>query len=569
ERQWYVPKSSSREGGTPMPKIEVGRRDLFSLAGTGEMSNDELEDVLSVVKGELDDSFEDRLKIELNDTNRPDLWCVEGVARALRCYRQGPEEHLADLPEPGGRVIVDEGLKNIRPFVAAFTACGWAPGEDDLEALIEVQEKLASSFGKDRKDAGAGFYRLDDIVFPVRYRAAHRSTSFVPLGEEREMTLAETLELTETGRKYAHILEGCERMPVLQDEDDKVLSFPPILNSQTTGRVQAGDSRLFCEVTGTRWETVQLMATILACNLEDRGAEITPLHVVYSGEDSFRTGDCPVRFDDTLTASLDEIERITGAPLTAGQVSEALSKMDYDSVEIEGSSVRGVLPPYRRDGIHSVDMVEDIIISMGLSSFEPLLPERFTIGRSSETQELADSLRLLMTGAGCEEIVRPVLTSREKVMDLTASREEPVALANPMTAEYGVVRNTLLPGLLEVESTSAHAAYPHRVFEAGEVLGSEDGVCSTGILLACLVCGNEADLGDVHSVLGALCHARGAALELKPSSDSRFVPGRSAEVIIGGTPSGVIGEIHPAVLERWGITRPAAAFEVDLVSLKG
>ena len=552
-----------------MPKIEVGRHDLFSLAGTGELSDDELEDILSIVKGELDDSFQDRLKIELNDTNRPDLWCVEGVARALRCYRRGPEQHLADLPDAGGRVIVDEGLKNIRPYVAAFTACGWSPDEKELEALIDVQEKLAASFGKDRKDAGAGFYRLDDIVFPVKYRAAGPQTSFVPLGEEREMTLSETLELTETGRKFAHILKGCDRMPVIQDEEGKVLSFPPILNSQTTGRVQAGDSRLFCEVTGTRWETVQLMATILACNLEDRGAEITPLRVVYEGEDSSRTGDCPVRFGDMLSASLEDIERITGTHLTAQQVSKALFKMDYDSVEIEGTSVRGTLPPYRRDGIHSVDMVEDIIISMGLSAFDPLLPESFTIGRSSGTQELSDSVRLLMAGAGCEEIVRPVLTSREKVMDLTATDQEPVALANPMTAEYGVVRNTLLPGLLDVESTSAHAAYPHRVFEAGEVLKGDRGVCSTTILLSCLVCGNEADFGDVHSILGALCHARGETLELKPFSDSRFVPGRSAEAVIGGISAGVIGEIHPAVLENWGITRPAAAFEVDLVSLKG
>lgn len=553
-----------------MPKIEVSRQDLFTLACIEDPGDEKLAAILSLVKGEIDASDGDKLKIELNDTNRPDLWCVEGIARALRCSNSGAEKHLAELPEPDMEIFVDPELAKIRPFVAAFTACGWAPDERELDALIDVQEKLASSFGRNRKTAAVGFYRLDEIEFPIKYRAVSGETSFVPLGFDREMTLSEILDETETGRTYAHLLVGADLMPLLEDSGGNILSFPPVLNSQTTGRVSAGDSRLFCEVTGTDWDTVQLSATILACNLQDRGAEILPIRVNYTEPYPGKTVVSPVIFSDLMTASMDFINSILGTKIDPEIAQEALQRMDYTSVKLDETGITGVLPPYRRDGIHAVDMIEDIAISMGLSSFEPLLPEQFTLGKCAPIEDLADAVRLLLVGTECEEILRPVLTSREKVTELTRTPNDPVSIANPMTAEYGVVRNTLLPGLLEVESTSAHAAYPHRIFETGEVLTAcEERYCRTEVLLTCLVCGNEADFGDIHSIIGSICHARNLELSLQNTGDDRFIPGRCAAVIIDGSVSGVIGELHPAVLDDWGISRPASAFEITLSALKG
>ncbi len=553
-----------------MPKIEVSRQDLFAQARIEDPGDEKLADLLSLVKGEIDSSDGDMLKLELNDTNRPDLWCVEGVARALRCWNSGAQRHLNELPEPDMDIFVDPGLESVRPFVAAFTACGWAPDQRELDALIDVQEKLATSFGKNRKTAGAGFYRLDDIEFPISYRAASPETSFVPLGCEKQMTLSEILTETETGRTYAHLLEGKDLLPLLEDSGGNILSFPPILNSQTTGRVRAGDSRLFCEVTGTDWETVQLSATILACNLQDRGAEIRPIRINYPEPYPGKTIVTPVIFSDRLAASMESIRGVLGMDISPESAEQALLRMDYASVELEGAGITGILPPYRRDGIHAVDMIEDIVISLGFSYFQPLLPEQFTLGKCAPIEDLADAVRILLAGADCEEILRPVLTSRVKVKDSTRTPSDPVSIANPMTAEYGVVRNTLLPGLLEVESTSAHAAYPHRIFETGEVLTAcEDGYCRTEILLACLICGNKADFGDAHSIIGSLCHSRAVGLSLADIDDERFIPGRCASIIIDGRVSGVIGELHPAVLDNWGISSPASAFEIALSALKG
>lgn len=550
-----------------MPKIEVSRMELLSLAGIQDPGDAGLEELLVPLKGELDQADADRLKIELNDTNRPDLWSVEGVARAIRCMREGREDHLSAMSAHPLRMTVDPGMDAIRPFIAGFRATGWRLDAEGLESLLAVQEKLTDSFGKKRSLAAIGFHRAHEIAYPVVYSSADPEESMIPLGFEERMSLADILTQTEKGMEYADLLAGLDRFPVLKDSEGRIFSFPPVLNSNTTGRVRAGDDDLFCDVTGTDWETVQLTATVLACNLEDRGALITPMEVEYpyAVPAASRTVVTPLVFTDTLRVGHEAIRRVLGAPVEPRTARASLLMMDYASVETDDEGITGVLPPYRRDGIHPVDMIEDMVVSMGLDAFEPLLPSEFTIGRSARVEDLALAVRTLMVGAGCEEILRPVLSSKERITGVSRTPEPPIAISNPMTAEYGVVRNSLLPGLLDVESTSAHAAFPHRTFETGEILSRDaSGLCRTGMMLTCLVCGNEADFADVHSILGAVCGERGLELVLEPMDDPRFIPGRSASVLIGGTPAGILGEIHPGVLTDWGLTRPAAGFEIDL-----
>ncbi len=554
-----------------MPKIEVSRQDLFRLSRLKDPGDAELANLLTLVKGEIDQSLGDELKIELNDTNRPDLWCVEGVARVLRCSENGPENHLSSMSADHMSITVDPGIQAIRPYIAGFRATGWKLDHEGLDSLLVVQEKLSESYGKKRSRTAIGFHRAKEIAFPVCYVSAETEELMEPLGYEEKMSLSRILTDTEKGREYAHLLAGFTQYPVLTDTNGVIFSFPPILNSNTTGKVCQGDDDLFCDVTGTDWETVQLTATMLACNLEDHGAIITPVDVLYSYDVPYPAREVvtPVLFADCMSVTKDEIKKVLGIDMSLETAREALQRMDYASVEIDGDTLKGTLPPYRRDGIHAVDMIEDIVISIGLESFEPLLPEQFTIGHSAPVEELVDAVRTVLIGAGCEEILRPVLTSLRKIKGITRTPKAPVIIANPMTEEYGVIRNTLLPGLLDVESTSAHASYPHRMFESGEVLISgDDGLCRTEIHLAGFVCGNKADFGDVHSILGSICYSRDLDLSLRSVEDERFISGRCATVMVNGKASGVIGEFHPAVLTEWGITRPASGFEISIDSLK-
>src|SRR4030042_857203 len=109
-----------------MPKIECSERTLFGLLGR-KLERQELEELLPAAKAELDDWAGGVLKIELNDTNRPDLWSGAGLARQLRVYLggQAPEHpFLSTAAAPRGTqgrtLRVEGGLGGIRPYNGAF-----------------------------------------------------------------------------------------------------------------------------------------------------------------------------------------------------------------------------------------------------------------------------------------------------------------------------------------------------------------------------------------------------------------------------------------------------------------
>ena len=275
-----------------MPTISVFKQDLESLLASDARIKrpvpiERLEDWLMLVKGELKEHSQEtgELRIELQDSNRPDLWSCEGIARQIRIKQQGklkPYPFFAKKPKNIQRVIVAPGVKQVRPYVAACAARGYRVTADGLAQLIQAQEKLADLYGHKRKTVSIGLYQLANIRFPVTYELVEREAArFIPLGMETVMTLAEILMVHPKGLEHGHILAGHERLPILRDAAHQILSFPPIINSRELGEVRPGDDELFIEVTGTDLPMVVLTLNIFAANLADRGAVIAPIEVVY------------------------------------------------------------------------------------------------------------------------------------------------------------------------------------------------------------------------------------------------------------------------------------------------
>ncbi len=186
-----------------------------------------------------------------------------------------------------------------------------------------------------------------------------------------------------------------------------------------------------------------------------------------------------------------------------------------------------------------------------------------------------------MIGSGFQECLSPVLTSRlalVKKMRLEGIVEdELVEIDNVMSELYSILRNSLLPSLLNVESLSSKAVYPHKVFEVGEVARIVEGdfpEARTFVNLASYVAHPKASFSELHSYLDALFYYLGVEYKLEPESHPTYLDGRAGAIVVVGAaspaatgPVGLIGEVHPEVLERWGITMPAAAFEISLTKL--
>lgn len=556
-----------------MPTITVKKKDLETLVGK-RLPPETLSRYLEWVKGESKEysPATDELRIELNDTNRPDLWSCEGIARQIRAKLTGRPPVYPFLRNGKGKhpqVLVSKELKTVRPYVGACLAKGLTITEETLIQLIQTQEKLADNFGRKRRLVSIGLYRLEQIKFPVSYTAVQPTTcSFVPLGMETPMTLQAILEQHPKGKEYGVILAGASRYPLLVDRDQKVLSFPPIINSREIGEVKAGDRDLFVEVTGTDLRMVILAINILAADLSDRGATIEPVEIRFPFETAFgKKVAMPYDLSSPVTVSLAEVESALGEKIAKAELKQLLVSYGYQ-LKTKGNRLEAKPPLYRDDVMHPVDLIEDVAISRGYGRFRPVMPERATVGSLSAQELFSDQVREMMVGFGFQEIISNILCSRTELADrMGLPGIELVEIENVMSQQYNALRNSILPSLLRVEAASSKVFYPHRIFELGEVVKRDPGSKEGSRDMRCLgaiLSHPSANFSELHSFLDLLFYYLGKEYRLEPVVHPSFIEGRVGRILVGEKNFGVIGELHPLILENWQIAMPCAAFEVEL-----
>jgi len=496
--------------------------------------------------------------------------------------------------EAGHRQIqVDVSAAQVRPYVVAFAAQGPAITESVLNDLIQTQEKLCRGYGQKRKTVAMGIYRSSLIQYPVKYLGADPdSTSFQPLGMEETLSLRDILTKHPKGQEYGHIVSDAPVFPFLTDSAGQVLSFPPVINSAKIGAVEVGDSELFVELTGTELHTLFISANIVACDMADMGFEIFPVAVHYP--DNYpatltygQVVTTPFRFQKNQEVTLEYVNKLLGTDLARQEIVAAIEKM--------GSRVSGInpliveLPPYRNDYLHGVDVVEDVMIGRGMDSFAPEMPRDFTVGRLTDAEEYGRRVKSLMVGLGFQEMIFNYLSSAKdyiyrmnpRMMEFLENLEEGQTLAdkiqdpqvvkimNPMSENFEYVRPSILPSLLSAESVSGNAAYPHHIFEVGKTVVTdslENYGSRTMNTLGFLSADNTAGFNQISSAFAALAYYMDWDFQSAEVEDQRFIPGRCVQVVLGSssTPVGIFGELHPGILENWGITVPCAAGEIDL-----
>ncbi|AEK72550.1 phenylalanyl-tRNA synthetase subunit beta [Thermococcus sp. 4557] len=559
-----------------MPKFDVSKADLERLVGK-EFSVEEWEDLFLYAKCELDDVWEDDggiyFKADSKDTNRPDLWSAEGIARQIRWalgFQKGLPEYKVE--DSGVTVYVDEKLKDIRPYGLYAIVEGLSLDEEALKQMINLQEKVALTFGRRRREVAIGVFDFDKIKPPIYYRAAEKTERFVPLGFEEEMTLEEILEKHEKGREHGHLIRDKPYYPLLADSEGKVLSMPPIINSEITGRVTPETRNVFIDVTGWDLNKVMLALNVVVTALAERGGKIKSVKVVYP-DFEIRTPDLtPKEFE----VELDYIKRLTGLELSDGEIKDLLERMMY-SVELVDGRARLRYPAFRDDIMHARDVLEDVLIAYGYNEMEPEEPELAVQGRGDKFIEFEDAVRELMVGYGLQEVMTFNLTNRESQygkMLLEPGEDrfshppaELVEIENPISPKWSALRVWLIPSLLDFLSQNTHEEYPQRIFEVGKATlidESRETKTVSESKVAVALAHPRVTFTEAKEILESVMHHLGFTYELEGVDHPSFIPGRAGKIVVEGKPIGIIGEIHPAVLENWGIEMPVAAFEMFL-----
>ncbi len=543
-----------------MPVVKLRLRELRRMLGV-EVSTEELLERMPMLGCDVEEVEGEHVYVEYFP-NRPDLYSVEGVARAYRAFfgiEPGLREYTAEEPEVQMRV--DRGVEGVRPFIACCEVLNAKLDGELVGELMELQEKLHWALGRNRRRASIGVHDLREVEPPLRYAAAGgEELRFVPLGESREMSLAEVLREHPKGREYGHILRG-SRVPVVLDSEGKVLSLPPVINSELT-RVTEESEHLLIEVTGTDRRAVKHALNVIATAMGERGFGLRKVEVLYPE----LTEVTPELEPEEMVLEVGYVRRMLGFGIGEEEVVESLRRMGYGA-EAEGGRVRVRVPCYRCDILHLIDLVEDVAIGYGYERLPEALPEIPSAGVELEAEALEQKLRALLPGYGFTEVLNLMLSNPgENFMSMRRSGEA-VEVSNPISEEHTIVRTSLLPKLLATLRQNRHHELPQRIFEAGDVLLLDDGRVERRRRVAMAVIHAKAGFAEIRGIAQGVLRDFGAEAEFVPHEDGAFLKGRCAAVVVSGRLAGVLGEVHPEVLERFELEYPVAALELELEAL--
>ena len=589
-----------------MPTISI-KQDYFSQLVGRIFELKEFEDLCFDfgLEAEEDTEHKGYIKVEL-PANRYDLFCTEGLALALRDFLSGgsnPQNnqigrvYTADPPRL--HIDVDPSVKGVRPFVVAGIVRDTRFTPDTYESFIDFQDKLHHNLGRKRTLVSIGTHDLDKVKGPFRYVARPREDfSFVPLGKKEAFTGAELLKLYESDfhlRNYLPILEGSPVVPLVLDAEGRVLSMPPIINSEFS-KISLDTRNLFIEITAVD-KTKALMAlnAVLAC-FAQFASDRFRFERVEVREEGVSFSSPLVPLTTTLTCQKAYLERTVGVLLEDHQVVEHLRRMGHRGT-VEGGVLEVQVPFFRNDVMHPCDIAEDLAISVGYNNVPFAQPDVVCSGGQVPLNKLTELTRHEMANAGYTECFTFALCSVEEVTTRLLKKADPrmVEIANVKTLDFQVGRTTLLTGLLKSLAANKSAELPLRLFEISDVVllapdapptppapplaighyfQSQESVGAVNQRRICLAHSDSSTSGLdlVHGSLDLLftkLFGDKLAYELRDSNEPFLFQKLQAAIFVRGERVGEMGVVHPEVLRQYKWPYPVSAMELDFEKLVG
>ena len=553
------PRQQSLSGGCPvkrqMPVIKFEIAELERLLRK-PVPRAQLAKDIPMIGAEVEESSGDTWSVEFFP-DRPDLFTVEGIARAMRAW-YGIEDglkHYATRPS-GHAVTVDASVEKVRPHIAAAFVRGVRMTELRLKALIDLQEDLHWGLGARRRRVAIGIHDARVLAPPFTYTTwGLDERRFVPLYETREMSPREILEKHEKGTAYAHLLAGQPRVPIIVDAKGSVVSMPPIINAARTA-VTTATTDIFLDVTGTDKWAVERTLNMLATALAESGGHLETVDIVAHGQHHAT----PQLAPEHRTLAVAEANALLGTQLSAEKVAQNLRRMGFGAAA-QGAAVKVAVPPYRADILHTWDLIEDVAIGEGYANLTALPLAARTVGVALPENKLAEMARRSLVGLGFLETMSLTLSNeRDQFARMQRPPSPVVKVKNPVTEDTTLLRPTLLPQLMGILKKNAHRDLPQRLFEVGMVTRLEGDAVVNERRTAGVIIAGRSNFSEAKGVVLALARDLGWDQTVEKAEDPAFVPGRCAAL----AGRGVFGEVHPAVLDAFGLSHPVMAFELRL-----
>jgi len=543
-----------------MSVVTINRKVLEKVVGK-KLTDQFLQEKVSMMGAVLENVTPEQLEVEVFPS-RPDLLSEQGFSRAFSSFiGVAPGLKNYTILKSNLKVIAAKSLPKEWPYVIACIVKGLKFSDERIKEVIQIQEKLGLTVLRKRKKGGLGLYPLEKITFPVSFEGRKpEEIKFRPLEFPNVITGRQVLSQHPTGRAYAHICQDWEKFPVFVDAQNEIMSMPPIINSHLMGKITEDTKDVFIEATGTDLAALNLCINILVTSLADMGGTIYSLEVQQKDGTKINI---PNLTPQKILLDLGYVNKRLGLQLKEKEVKFLLEKMGlgYDKGQV-------FIPGYRDDVLHQVDLTEDIAIAFGYENFPEVIPRVSTIAQEHPLEKFSRKVQEALVGLELIEAKNLHLMTELDLNQRMLLSSELIPLKN-VVGEFNTLRNSILPSLMKNLSDNQHNEYPQNLFEVGRVFGY--GNTETGILerehLGVVICYDEADFTKVRQLLDFLMKNLGLVAKVKDAKHHSFIPPRVGEILVGEEKVGIIGEIHPQVLENWNLSVPVVALELDLESL--
>ncbi|NOS62450.1 MAG: phenylalanine--tRNA ligase subunit beta [Nitrosarchaeum sp.] len=542
-----------------MPVVELSYSRLQKLLG--KVSKKQISDSLPFLGLDVESEDKDLVRVEYSP-NRPDYSTDLGIALGLQgLFGIKTGAIKLNIKKSNDYVIhVEPSVTKIRPFVTGIIAKNGRIDDTIIKQLMAMQEDLHFGIGRKRKKSSIGIHDLDKISFPLRYTTTKRDHKFVPLNSDKELTISEILDNTDMGQDYGAILGNSPQVPLILDSKKQTVSFPPIINAAVT-TVTTKTKNLFVEVTGINKNDAEDMLSVVATILQTAGFTLVSTKISGAKNTSPKLEPKKILINSVL------INQMLGLNLTNSQIISSLKKSRLDAT-LKGKNIVCSIPPYRFDIFGQMDLVEEVTLGYGIQNLEPILSPSQTLGQTNPISIKLKSLSLIMIGLGYTEALNSSLTSKRVLYEMT--NREPINMISVLDSksqEHTILRDSILPGLLENLSRNIHTSYPQKLFETGTVFSQGNPIDET-TSFAGISAHQDSTFTEIKSILqSALKTGFDLDIETKTFSHPIFEEGRTASISVHGKIIGIVGEINSKTIENYKIRVPVVGFEISLSGL--
>jgi phenylalanyl-tRNA synthetase beta chain len=542
-----------------MPVVTLYFNRITKLLGR-KVSREKIASTLPFLGLDIEEETSDHINVEYSP-NRPDFSTDYGIVSSLQGLLEIKLGAQQLRIKKGVHVIkADASVAKVRPYIVAIEALNGKMDDETIRQMITMQEDLHNGIGRKRKKVSIGIHDLSKIKFPLVYKTMERTHRFVPLNSQDSMTVSEILDKTDTGLTYAHLLKESKKVPVIVDSAENTISFPPIINSKLT-EVTTASRNLLIEVTATDKNAAEDALAVVAYTMQNARFQLSSVRV------SGPRNSTPILTSRKMLLDPTLVKNTLGLDVPTSVVIKSLRKSRLDATT-KGKQILCLIPRYRTDIFGPIDLVEEVALGYGIQNLKPTIPQAKSAGQKNKVTVLLEAARSTMIGLGYSEVVNFGLTGKHTLYDL-AKRDSSgmVSVSDSKSQEHQILRDVLLPGLVDVLSKNIHETYPQRIFEMGTAFYRDDPV-GEEIHLACASAHNDVSYTEIKSILQSLLKS---GFDLTPttkiSSDPLFAQGRTADILVDGKKIGIVGELVPDVLDNFKIRMPVAGFELNLTDL--